>query len=361
MKAPDLGIRIGVFEHGKRNSISDVKGVKVGHVTLIKGRGKLIPGKGPVRTGVTAILPHDGNIYKEKVLAGAFVMNGYSKPVGLVQLWELGTIETPIILTNTLSIGTAIDGLLDYVLRENEDIGVTTGSVNPLVLECNDSYLNDIRGRHVKREHVVEAIESASKDFEEGAVGAGTGMSAFEFKGGIGSSSRIVEVEGKKYTVGALVLSNFGKREDLTIAGVPVGLELKDWPGRGGSGKGSIIMIVATDAPLTARQLNRLAKRAVVGLARTGGYAYNGSGDVVVAFSTANKIKHYEKQEISIRALPDSVLSPIFKATAEAVEEAIINSLLQAKTMDGRDNHIRYALPKEELVRIMKKYGRIEE
>lgn len=321
----------------------------------------MIPGKGPVRTGVTAILPHDGNIYKEKVLAGAFVMNGYSKPVGLVQLWELGTIETPIILTNTLSIGTAIDGLLDYVLRENEDIGVTTGSVNPLVLECNDSYLNDIRGRHVKREHVVEAIESASKDFEEGAVGAGTGMSAFEFKGGIGSSSRIVEVEGKKYTVGALVLSNFGKREDLTIAGVPVGLELKDWPGRGGSGKGSIIMIVATDAPLTARQLNRLAKRAVVGLARTGGYAYNGSGDVVVAFSTANKIKHYEKQEISIRALPDSVLSPIFKATAEAVEEAIINSLLQAKTMDGRDNHIRYALPKEELVRIMKKYGRIEE
>jgi len=350
-----------VFKPGKRNKITDVKGVKVGHVTLIKGKGKLIPGKGPVRTGVTAILPHEGNIYKEKVLAGAFVMNGYSKPVGLIQLWELGTIETPIILTNTLSIGTAVEGLLDYILEENEDIGVTTGSVNPLVLECNDSYLNDIRGRHVKREHVVEAIKRADEDFEEGAVGAGTGMSAFEFKGGIGSASRIVEIEGKKYTVGALVLSNFGRREDLTIAGVPVGLELKNWPGRGGEGKGSIIMIIATDAPLTGRQLNRVAKRAIVGLARTGGYAYNGSGDIAVAFSTANRIKHYEKEVIEIKALPDSVISPLFKATAEAVEEAIINSLLEARTMDGRDNHVRYALPKEELLRIMRRYGRLEE
>ncbi|CAB49008.1 DmpA family aminopeptidase [Pyrococcus abyssi] len=361
MKAQDLGIKIGVFECGKRNKISDVKGVKVGHVTLIRGKGKLIPGKGPVRTGVTVILPHEGNIYKEKVLGGAFVMNGYSKPVGLVQLWELGTIETPIVLTNTLSIGTAVDGLLDYVLSENEDIGVTTGSVNPLVLECNDSYLNDIRGRHVKREHVVEAIKNAKEDFEEGAVGSGTGMSAFEFKGGIGSSSRIVKIEGRSYTIGALVMTNFGKREDLTIAGVPVGLELKHWPGRGGDGKGSIIMIIATDAPLTSRQLNRLAKRAVVGLARTGGYAYNGSGDIAVAFSTANKIKHYEKDIMEIKALPDSLLSPLFKAAAEAVEEAIINSLLEAKTMDGRDNHIRYALPQDEVVRILKKYGRIEE
>ncbi|MFA4701589.1 DmpA family aminopeptidase [Pyrococcus kukulkanii] len=359
MKAHELGIEIGVFKKGKRDSIADVKGVKVGHVTLIKGKGKLIPGKGPVRTGVTAILPHEGNIYKEKVLAGAFVMNGYSKPVGLIQLWELGVIETPIILTNTLSIGTAIDGLLDYVLRENDDIGVKTGSVNPLVLECNDSYLNDIRGRHVKREHVVEAIKNASEDFEEGAVGAGTGMSAFEFKGGIGSASRVVEIEGRKYTVGALVLSNFGRREDLTIAGVPVGIELKDWPGKGGEGKGSIIMVVATDAPLTSRQLNRLAKRATVGLARTGGYAYNGSGDIAVAFSTANKIKHYGKETLEVKALPDSVLSPLFKATAEAVEEAIINSLLSARTIDGRDNHVRYELPKDKLVEIMRKYGRI--
>ena len=360
MKAPELGIRIGVFEHGRRNSISDVKGVKVGHVTLIQGEGKLVPGKGPVRTGVTAIIPHDGNIYKEKLLANAFVMNGYAKPVGLIQVQELGTLETPIILTNTLSIGTAADALIDYMLEQNEDIGVTTGSVNPVVMECNDSYLNDIRGKHVKREHVLEAIKNAKEDFEEGAVGAGTGMSAFEFKGGIGSSSRVVHIEGRKYTVGALVLSNFGKREDLTIAGVPVGLELKDWPGKGGEGKGSIIMVVATDAPLTSRQLHRVAKRGAVGLARTGGYAYNGSGDIVFAFSTAQRVKHYQKDPLSIKALPDSILSPLFKATAEAVEEAIINSLLQAKIMSGRDNHIRYALPKEELIKIMEKYGRLE-
>lgn len=221
MKAPDLGIKIGFYEHGKRNSITDVKGIKVGHVTLIRGEGKLIPGKGPVRTGVTVVLPHEGNIFKEKLLANVFVMNGYAKPVGLTQIRELGTIETPIALTNTLSVYTVADALTDYMLEQNEDIGVTTGSVNPVVLECNDSYLNDLRGKHVKKEHIFEAIKNASENFEEGSVGAGTGMSSFEFKGGLGSSSRVVEIEGKKYTVGALVLNNFGKREDLTIAGVP--------------------------------------------------------------------------------------------------------------------------------------------
>jgi D-aminopeptidase len=348
MKAPDLGIKIGVFEHGRRNSITDVKGVKVGNVTLIKGEA--------VRTGVTAIIPHEGNIYKEKLLANAFVMNGYAKPIGLTQVKELGVIESPIILTNTLSVYTAADALTDYMLEQNKDVM----SVNPLVLECNDSYLNDIRGKHVKKEHIFEALKNASEDFEEGAVGAGTGMSAFEFKGGIGSSSRIVEIDGKKYTIGALVLSNFGKREDLTIAGVPVGLELKDYPGRGKSGKGSIIMIVATDLPLTSRQLYRLAKRAIVGLARTGGYAYNGSGDIVLAFSTAQKIPHYQKEPLRIEALHDARLSRVFKATAEAVEEAVINSLLQAKTVKGRERHIRYALPHDKLVEIMKRYGRLE-
>lgn len=348
MKAPDLGIKIGVFEHGRRNSITDVKGVKVGNMTLIKGEA--------VRTGVTAIIPHEGNIYKEKLLANAFVMNGYAKPIGLTQVKELGVIESPIILTNTLSVYTAADALTDYMLEQNKD----AMSVNPLVLECNDSYLNDIRGKHVKKEHIFEALKNASEDFEEGAVGAGTGMSAFEFKGGIGSSSRIVEIDGKKYTIGALVLSNFGKREDLTIAGVPVGLELKDYPGRGKSGKGSIIMIVATDLPLTSRQLYRLAKRAIVGLARTGGYAYNGSGDIVLAFSTAQKIPHYQKEPLRIEALHDARLSRVFKATAEAVEEAVINSLLQAKTVKGREGHIRYALPHDKLVEIMKRYGRLE-
>ncbi|USG99407.1 P1 family peptidase [Thermococcus argininiproducens] len=360
MKAIELGIRIGTLEHGKMNSITDVKGVKVGHVTLIWGEGKLIPGKGPVRTGVTAILPHDGNIYKEKVLAGVFVMNGYAKPVGLIQVMELGTIETPILLTNTLSVGVVTDALIEYMLKENEDIGVTTGSVNPIVMECNDSYLNDIRGRHVKKEHAFDAIESANKYFKEGSVGAGTGMSAFEFKGGIGSSSRIVEIAGEEYNVGALVLSNFGKREDLTIAGVPVGMELKDWPGRGGNEKGSIIMVIATDAPLNSRQLGRVAKRAIVGLARTGGYAYNGSGDITLAFSTAQKIPHHMEKPLKLDVLSDSSLSMLFKATAEAVEEAIINSLLQAETMIGRDGHIRHALPKDKVLEIMEKYGRLE-
>lgn len=360
MKAPELGIKLGVFKHGKKNSIADVKGVKVGHVSLIKGEGKLIPGKGPVRTGVTAILPHEGNIYKEKLLANVFVMNGYAKPIGLIQVKELGTLETPIILTNTLAVGTAADALVEYILEQNEDIGVSTGSVNPVVMECNDSYLNDIRGKHVKKEHIFEALKNAKADFDEGAVGAGTGMSAFEFKGGIGSSSRVVEIEGRKYTTGALVLTNFGKREDLTIAGVPAGLELRDWPGKGGEGKGSIIIVIATDVPLTARQLYRVAKRGVIGLARTGGYAYNGSGDIIFAFSTAQRIKHHQKEIIDIKSTPDNVLSPLFKATAETVEEAIINSLLQAKAMTGRDNHIRHALPKEDLLKIMKKYGRLE-
>lgn len=360
MKAPDLGIKIGFYEHGKRNSITDVKGIKVGHVTLIRGEGKLIPGKGPVRTGVTVILPHEGNIFKEKPLANVFVMNGYAKPVGLTQIRELGTIETPIALTNTLSVYTVADALTDYMLEQNEDIGVKTGSVNPVVLECNDSYLNDLRGKHVKKEHIFEAIKNASENFEEGSVGAGTGMSSFEFKGGIGSSSRVVEIEGRKYTVGALVLNNFGKREDLTIAGVPVGWELRDYPGRAKPSKGSIIMILATDAPLTARQLYRLAKRAVVGLARTGGYAYHGSGDIALAFSTAQRIKHYQREEFEIKMLPDAMLNRLFKAAAEATEEAIINSLLQAKTMTGRDNHIRYALPHDKLIEIMKKYGRLE-
>ncbi len=360
MKAPSL-CTIGSHEHGKTNAISDVEGVTVGHVTLIRGDGKLVPGKGPVRTGVTAVVPHQDNIYKEKLLAACHVANGYSKPIGLTQVRELGVIETPIILTNTLSVGVAADALIQYMLDHNEDIGVTTGSVNPVVMECNDSYLNDIRGSHVQPEHIDKAICSARKFFQEGAVGAGTGMSAFEFKGGIGSSSRIVEIEGNKITIGALVLSNFGKREDLTIAGVPVGLELQDYPGKGCKSTGSIIMIVATDAGLTARQLGRIARRGAIGLARTGGCAYNGSGDIVLTFSTAQRIPHYPKGITRIEALPDENLNPLFAAAAEAVEEAVITSLLQAETMSGRDGRIRYQIPEKELIQILTEYNRIKE
>ncbi|KYK32486.1 MAG: P1 family peptidase [Theionarchaea archaeon] len=359
MKTP-LDITIGSLEHGKRNAISDVKGVIVGHCTLIEGEGELIVGKGPVRTGVTAILPHEGNIYKEKLLAAAHVANGYSKPIGLIQVEELGVIETPIVLTNTLSVGVAADAVIHYMLDNNEDIGVTTGSVNPIVMECNDSYLNDIRGGHVKKEHIFNAISAASNNFKEGAVGAGTGMSAFEFKGGIGSSSRVVDILDKKITVGALVLTNFGKREDLIVAGVPVGKELKDWPGKGGNNKGSIIMVLATDAFLTARQLKRVARRAVVGLARTGGYASHGSGDIILAFSTAQRIPHYTEGLLTMKAFPDNTLSLLFKATAEAVEEAVIASLIHAEPMEGRNKRIRYSLPHDELMQIMTEYGHIK-
>jgi len=362
-RARDIGIEIGHFETGPHNAITDVEGVMVGHCTIIKGKGKLIPGKGPVRTGVTVILPHQNNPFKMKVRASAFVINGFGKPIGLIQLNELGQLETPIALTNTLNVGLVADAIIDYMLQLNPDIGVTTGTVNPVVLECNDSYLNDIRGRHVKHQHVFEAIRKAkSGQVEEGAVGAGTGMSASEFKGGIGTSSRKLPAKLGGYTIGALVLSNFGRREDLTIAGVPVGWELRNYmrspqPQKGGS----IVMIIATDAPLTARQLHRLAKRATHGLARTGSYSSHGSGDFVVAFSTAIKIPHYpETATYEEKVLAEKNMTPLFKAASESVEEAIINSILKAVTMDGRDNHIRYAIPIEKLIDIMTKYGRLK-
>ncbi|MGC1119969.1 MAG: P1 family peptidase [Candidatus Methanofastidiosia archaeon] len=347
-----LNLHIGACKKGDSNTITDVEGVSVGHCTLIQGEGPLIPGKGPVRTGVTAIIPHPGNVYQEKLLANCHVINGYCKPIGLTQVRELGVLETPIVLTNTLSVGIAADALIQYMLDRNPDIGVTTGSVNPLVLECNDSYLNDIRGRHVRTEHVMTALANAHYDFEQGAVGAGTGMSAFEFKGGIGSSSRLATIMDDTYMVGVLVLSNFGKREDLTINGIPVGKELADWPGKDGIGegeRGSIIMILATDCCLTSRQLGRVARRAGIGLARTGGNSYHGSGDVVLAFSTAQKVFHDSDTVLEMKAVPDHLLNQVFTAAAEATEEAIVNSLLYAETTDGRDNRVRYHIPEEEI------------
>ncbi|WP_297066126.1 P1 family peptidase [Thermococcus sp.] len=345
MKAPELGIKIGLYENGKRNSIADLS-VKVGHTTLVEGDD--------VRTGVTVLLPPVKNPYRERLFSATFVMNGYSKPIGFIQVEELGYIETPIALTNTLSVYTVASAVVKHMIELNPDLK----SVSPVVMECNDSYLNNVQKMAVKEEHYFEALKNARLDFEEGSVGAGTGMSAFEFKGGIGSSSRIVEIGGEEYTVASLVLANFGRREDLTIAGIPVGLYLSDYPGRGISGRGSISMVVATDAPLTARQLKRLAKRAVIGLARTGGYAYHGSGDVVLAFSTAQSTPFGKEPEM-VSFLPDNVLSRLFRATAEATEEAIINALLEAKTMKG-NGHVRYVLPVEKVLEILEKHGVVE-
>ncbi len=360
IRVRDFGLKIGSLDPGPTNSIVDVKGVMIGHCTLIYGEGKLEPGKGPVRTGVTIVFPHeDKNVFKQKVFASSYVINGFGKPIGLVQLNELGQLETPIALTNTLNVGIVADAIIEYMLDLNPDIGVTTGTVNPVVLECNDSFLNDIRGRHVKHQHVYEAIGNASsKQVIEGAVGAGTGMSCFEFKGGIGSSSRRLPKEVGGYTVGVLVLSNFGRRTDLIIAGVPVGRELKDYGLSKPQDGGSIVIIVATDAPLTPRQLNRLAKRATHGLARTGSYSSHGSGDFVIAFSTAYKIPHYEESiTYNINVLSESYMSYMFRAVVEAVEEAILNSMFMAETMVGRDNNVRYAIPLDKVEEILVKYN----
>ena len=334
----DYGIKIGRMQSGPRNSITDVPEVKVGHHTL---------NTGSVKTGVTAVLPHSGNLFRDKVMAACHVINGFGKTVGTVQIEELGTIETPIILTNTMSVGIACDGLVQYMLRNNEDIGLTTGTVNPVVAECNDSFLNDIRGGHVRQEHVLAALENAQENFAEGGVGAGTGMSCYGLKGGIGSASRLVKLATYDYTVGVLVLANFGLKEDLVINGYQAGEEIiaADQARSCEQEKGSIIIVVATDIPLTERQLKRVARRATVGIARTGSFIGNGSGDIVIGFTTANQVSHYEQHSIiNIKMINENEINPVFRAVAEATEEAILNALICADTTEGRDGHIRYSL-----------------
>ena len=318
---------IGRGKSGEKNLITDVPGVTVGHATVQDG--------GAINTGVTCIKPHGGNLFTDKVMAASFVFNGYGKTAGLVQVDELGTIETPIILTNTLSVGTAITATVKYMMEQNPDIGGSAGTVNAVVGECNDGTLNDIRGLHVTEQHVLDAINACTDTFEEGAVGAGTGMCCLGFKGGIGSASRVLTLDGQRYTVGALVLANFGGRGRLMIDGRQVGREITERDNA--ADKGSIIMIIATDAPLSERQLGRVAKRAGVGLSRTGSYMGNGSGDVAIAFSTANRVPHASEQAVlQIQTVSDQYIDPVFDMTAEAVEEAIVSALWHAKTTVGK-------------------------
>lgn len=323
------------IKKGNKNLITDVKGVTVGHVTIDIDN---------IKTGVTAIHPHQGNIFKEKLLAGSCVINGFGKSAGLIQVDELGTIETPIVLTNTLSVGTCLTGLVQYMLEKNEDIGVSTGTVNPIVMECNDGFLNDIRGLHVKVEHVREALENATINFEEGSVGAGTGMSCYQLKGGIGSASRIIELNEKEYVVGSLVLSNFGLKNDLTVDGIKLGEKICKLDNLD-TEKGSIIIVIATDIPLSDRQLKRVSKRASASLARTGSYLGNGSGDIAIAFSTANRIPHYSDSDLlDINVIHEDKIDMVFRATVEAVEESILSSMLHAKTTIGRDGNGRKSI-----------------
>ncbi|GGW26264.1 DmpA family aminopeptidase [Arenibacter certesii] len=349
-RARDYGIEIGVLKTGKNNAITDVLGVSVGHTTLILGDN--------VRTGVTAILPHSGNIFQDKVPAAIYIGNGFGKLAGYSQVKELGNIETPIILTNTLSVPIASDALITYTLDRNENVH----SVNSIVGETNDSRLNDIRGRHIKLEHVLSAIENAKAgEVMEGNVGAGTGTVCFQFKGGIGTSSRVIPPSQGGYTVGVLVQSNFGGV--LEINGVPIAKELNSIPKQYNyDTDGSCMIVVFTDAPLDSRNLERLAKRAMLGLGKTGGIASNGSGDYIIAVSTAkdNLIPYSSESLINeAKLLRNEAMTPLFLATIEATEEAIINSLFAAETMIGRNGNTVASLPIDRVMKIMTDYGKI--
>jgi D-aminopeptidase len=356
----ELGLEVGVLKPGLLNAITDVAGVKVGQVTII--------GNAHIRTGVTAVIPHDGNLFQEKVPAAIVVGNGFGKLIGPTQVNELGELETPIVLTNTLSVWDAARATVEYTLAQPGNESVR--SVNPVVGETNDGFLNDIRGFHVKKEHVLEALQRAtSGPVAEGSVGAGTGTVCFGWKGGIGTSSRLLPENLGKYTVGVLVQTNFGGI--LQMAGVQLGKELgkyylRDESRYGASDSsedsGSCMIVVALDAPVDARQLQRIARRALFALGITGSSMSHGSGDYVIAFSTtrtAGSTKDSLRLELSTR-LRDEDLSPIFQAVVEATEEAIYNSLLKATTLSGVDGHTVEALPIDRVKEILRKYGRMK-
>lgn len=356
----DFGVIPGRLPAGPDNAITDVADVRVGHTTLIVGDGALREGQGPVRTGVTAVLAHGGNIFRDKVAAAVYSINGFGKVMGFEQIRERGTLETPIILTSNLSVARAGDALLTYMLRQNPDIALTTGTVNCVVGECNDGLLNDARGRHIQPEHVWQAIDSASDGpVAEGNVGGGTGTTCYQFKGGIGTASRKV-LDGA-FTVGALVQTNMGRRPELMVLGVPVGMHLLDeyMPE---TPPGSIMIVIATDAPFGPLHLERLAKRAAFGLARTGAISSDQSGDFVIAFSTSNRSPHYPDEVIHMgpRFVDDGTsINDFLLAAVETVEEAILNSLVAAQTMTGRDHCTVYALPHDRLRELLRQYGRV--
>jgi D-aminopeptidase len=371
----EAGIVLGRLATGPANAITDVPGVSVGHCTVVSGEGALVRGVGPVRTGVTAVLPHGDDLFAAKMPAAAEVFNGFGKSVGLIQIAELGELETPILLTNTLSVGRAADALVGWMIERHPAIGDIAGTVNPVVCECNDGFLNDIGGRHVGEREVRAALAGAAGGaVAEGNVGAGTGMIAYGHAGGIGTASRHLPAPFAArgaYTLGALVLANFGRRGDLTIGGVPVGRELRrrdrdsgashaDADVVGAGERGSVIVILATDAPLDARRLGRLARRVPLGLARTGTHGGGGSGDLAIAFSTAERIPHAVDPPLRAVATLNErhpLLDQLFAAAVEATEEAVVNALCAARPLDGRDGRRVGALPLGETVAILRRHG----
>jgi len=359
VKAIALGIHIGSLEPGRYDAITDVAGVRVGQVTHIEGEGRLAPGIGPVRTGVTAVIPRT-DVWHKKVFAAAWALNGNGEMTGTTWVNEAGWMEVPVMLTNTLSVGRVDDGVVSWMIKHNAGIGITDDVPLPVVAECDDEFLNDIQGRHANADDAVTALDSAAGGpVAQGGVGGGTGMISFEFKGGIGTASRVLPTSQGGYTVGVLVNTNTARRAELTVDGVPVGANIKDLlPKEGTQGNGSIIIVIATDAPLVHDQLMRLARRAALGLGRTGATARTGSGDLIIAFSTANVVPHYpEARTFTATILDQYHINPVFDATEDATEEAVINALLAGQTMTGRDGNTVYGLPHERLMRIMHRFG----
>ncbi|MEO0468320.1 MAG: P1 family peptidase [Bacteroidota bacterium] len=355
---------------GPLNAITDVKGVEVGYSTIISGEGKNVLGKGPVRTGITAIFPRGKAKQFSPVYANWYSLNGNGEMTGTTWLAESGFLETPIMITNTNSVGVVRDAVLKWYVEEDWYKGENWWYTYPVVAETYDGFLNDIYGFHVKEKHVLEAIEDAkSGPIAEGNIGGGTGMMCLGFKGGTGTSSRVVKVGDSTYTLGVLVQSNFGAKRHLTIAGVPVGRELADTlnyiykgppTSRRQEGDGSIIVVVATDAPLLPHQLKRIVHRVPLGVGAAGGYGSNGSGDIFIAFSTANEGAFNREKMTTVQTLPNDQISSLFVATAQAVDEAIINAMLAAEDMEGINGNKAYALPHDLVIEVLKKYGRME-
>jgi D-aminopeptidase len=353
-----LGFPVGRFPTGPKNSITDVPGVRVGHSTIVRGNGPRIPGKGPVRTGVTAIIPSD-NVYMERLISGAYILHGAGEVSGLIQIQEWGIIETPILLTNTLSVGRVSDACVKWMTEKYPQMGNDYEVVIPVVGECDDSFLNDAVGRHIKAKHTFDALNSASDvAAAEGSVGAGTGMVCCDFKGGVGSSSRAMIMEDQPYTVGVLVLTNFGRIGDLRLLGIPVGKKLyRSFSAmkKRSDNFGSIIVVIATDLPLTKTQLDWLCKRAALGIGRCGSYASYTSGEIIVGFATPNKIlREPESSIMRHEILHSQFMDDPFEATIEATEEAIMNSLINNHDMVGADGNFVPALPVDKLISVLR-------
>jgi D-aminopeptidase len=361
-RARDLGIILGDLPPGPYNSITDVSGLRVGHTTVITGKGPLVEGRGPARTGVTAILPHDGEITRHGLPAAVHVLNGNGEMTGVLRVRDTGLLAWPILLTGTWNVGRVYDFALQYLLSKDTSLGDSDSCPVPVVAETSDATLNDMWGRHITYEDVAGALDGARGGVvPEGAVGGGTGMRAFGFKAGIGSASRRLAAEQGGWTVGVLVQANFGARSQLRVDGVPVGRELRDYqPPDFDAGGNSVIVVVATDAPLLANHLTRLCKRASLGLARTGSIASHGSGDIILALSTGNRYLIGGSRPVyPVGALPDGYITNLYQPTVEATEEAVINALTMASTMVGKNDYTVHAIPLDRLQNIMRRHGRL--